>query len=354
MSLTVVSAGPMLTVQDRGRTGWRRFGVSTAGPMDSPSLALANALCANPPDAAAVEFAGVGGTFRAGRALRFAVTGGACDVRIDNRRVAPGESHRLASGEELRIGALDGAMWGYLAVAGGFVSPPVLGSRATHLRSGLGGVEGRALRSGDVLPVGPATGADVCLRPAVTLPGANVGAGSGPIRVVPGPQQDYFAADVMARLSGEDFIVTPQRDRMGMVLGGTVLPAVRGHDIVSDGTVPGSIQVPGSGQPIVLMAESQTTGGYPKIATVISADLPRLAQMATGTRLRFAALSREAAEDVWIDHARRLRAVLAGVLPKRDGPPSSEYLLSCDLIGGIFAPDEVVRSRPSGQQGGSA
>ncbi|WP_378942359.1 biotin-dependent carboxyltransferase family protein [Mesorhizobium sp. ANAO-SY3R2] len=338
MSLEVLTAGPMLTVQDGGRKGLRRFGVSTAGPMDGPAMALANALCGNAPEAAALEFAGMGGSFSASCPVRFAVTGGDCDIRIAERRILPGESHRLNPGETLKVGAMKDAVWGYIAFAGGISVPLALGSRATHLRSGLGGLDGRALRAGDILPLGKDEAADRCLRPASPLPSA-VGS---PIRIVLGPQDDYFDAEVIARLTETEFTVTPQRDRMAMVLGGAELPAARGHDIVSDATVPGSIQVPGSRQPIVLMAESQTTGGYPKIATVISADLPRLAQLPVGTRFRFAVVSRDEGEIVWLAHAKALRAALADLQAKPEGLLQSEYLLSCNLIGGVVGPEKIV------------
>ncbi|WP_323718005.1 5-oxoprolinase subunit C family protein [Paracoccus aminovorans] len=338
MTLRVVAAGPLVTVQDAGRTGLRGFGVSNAGPVDPLAMALANALCGNAPDAAALEFAGFGGGFACDRPLRFAVVGDAA-LDIDGDPLAAGETHRLRPGQILRIGALQGAVWGYLAVSGGIGLTPVMGAQATHLRSGLGGLDGRALRAGDHLPLAEDGGADRCLRPARTLP-----YGAGPICVVPGPQDGYFAPDVLARLFTREWQVTPQRDRMAMLLSGPELPAVRGHDIVSDATVPGSIQVPASGQPMVLMAESQTTGGYPKIATVIRADLPRLAQMAVGARFRFAAITRDEAEEIWIAQAAAQAALLSDLRPKAEGVLTSAYLLSCDLVGGIFAPQEIVRA----------
>lgn len=342
-SLEVVAAGAMVTVQDRGRFGLAAFGVSGAGPMDPPAFALANALVGNPEAAAGLEFAASGGRFRVSRPVRFAVTGGACDLRIEGRRLEAGQTGRLLPGETLVVGALERATWGYLALAGGIATPPVLGARTTHLRAGLGGLEGRALRAGDRLPLGPDRGPDVLLRPATAAP-----AGAGPIRVLLGPQADHFAADVRERFLGTAFVVTPQRDRMAMILDGATLPAVRGHDIVSDGVVPGAIQVPGSGRPVVLMAECQTTGGYPKIAVVIGADLPRLAQMPTGAALRFAAVGREEAEDALVAHRRALRERIAGLVARPEGMFGSEYLLGCDLVGGIFAPEEVVWSRERG------
>lgn len=343
MSVEVVSAGPMLTVQDAGRFGLRHMGVSTAGPIDPAAMALANALVGNDPGAAALEFAGPAGSFRANRPLRFAVAGGDCVLRIGERRLASGESHRLATGAVVSVGVPEGAVWAYLALSGGVATPPVLGARATHLRSGLGGVQGRTLRAGDVLPLGADDPALPCLRPDVRLEGARPFAASGPIRLILGPQDSAFVPEVIARLTTCAFSVTPQRDRMAMVLGATILPAAAGHDIVSDGTLPGSIQVPGSGMPLVLLAESQTTGGYPKIATVASADLARLAQLPVGAEVRFALIAAAEGEDLWIARQVQLRRLLAGLRPKPEGVPSSEYLLSCDLVGGIFDPEEVVR-----------
>lgn len=290
--LEVLRAGPMLTVQDRGRFGWRHAGVSAAGPMDGPAFAMANALVGNDPGAAALEWAHLGGIFRARAPCRIAVTGGTAEIVIEGERRPVAEAHRVMAGQTIRIGPLADSVWGYLAVSGGIATPPVMGSRAVHLRSGLG----RALTAGDRLPLGPFDphGRTLAVPPGPELPPPR------DIRVVLGPQQDAFAPEILERFAAARFTVTPRRDRMAMILDGPPIPARGGHDIVSDGTVPGSIQIPGSGRPIVLMAEAQTTGGYPKIATVIGADLPRLAQLASGTVFRFRPVSRDMAEEIWI------------------------------------------------------
>jgi biotin-dependent carboxylase-like uncharacterized protein len=349
MSVEIVSAGPMLSVQDAGRIGMRHLGVSTAGPIDAANMALANALCGNAAGAAALEFAGPAGSFRTKRPIRFSVACAGCDIRIDGRLVSVNESHRLRPGETLIVGVPQGTVWGYIAFSGGIAIPATLGSRSTHLRSGLGGVDGRALRAGDVLPLGEDDEDAPCLRPETASRG--IVRRDGPVRVVLGPQNDYFAPEIVKRLSEEEFTITPQRDRMAMVLGGVELPAQRGHDIVSDGTVPGSIQVPGSGLPLILLAESQTTGGYPKIATVISTDLARLAQMPVGAKTRFSIVTRDEGEEILLADRRNMRAVLAGLVAKPEGLLRSEYLLSCDLVGGIFAPEEIVQLTAS-QDGG--
>ena len=342
MNLFVLSAGPLLSVQDRGRRGFRSNGVSAAGPMDAPALAFANALCSNDSDAAALEFAGLGGQFKAEAPICFAVTGGECDIRIDNKPVAAGETHRLEAGAILKIGALKEATWGYLAIGGGIQTPLVIGSRSTHLRFGLGGLDGRALVAGDMLPLLDTPPTGPLLRPATARAGANLPQPRGPIRIIAGPQDAYFDADVLARLTAEPFTITRQRDRMASVLDGPALPAARGHDIVSDGTVPGVIQVPGSGQPIVLMAECQTTGGYPKIATIISADLARFAQMPTGAQFTFQIVDRRTGEDAARQIHTTHQAKLSGLVQKAGAILSSSYLLSCDLVGGIFDPASVM------------
>lgn len=341
MKLEIVTAGPILTVQDRGRSGLRHLGVSSAGPIDADAMALANALCANHPDAAALEFAGPGGSFRATGPIRFAVITRMCDVRIDGQRVATGESHRLATGETLSVAAPSGVVWGYLAVSGGIWTEPVMGARATHLRNRLGGVVGRALRAGDALPLGAQVDS-CCLRQKNTpRPGRADGSADAPIRVILGPQADHFTPQTLDRFQSLPFHVTTKRDRMAMVLDGVELPADGGHDIVSDGTVPGSIQVPGSRQPLVLLTESQTTGGYPKIATIASVDLARLAQMPSGRTVRFSAISRQDGEQLWCEQRRNIRNALNSLEPKGGGALSSEYLLSCDLIGGVSVMDDT-------------
>ncbi|MCD2185062.1 biotin-dependent carboxyltransferase family protein [Rhizobium sp. GN54] len=312
--LLIGQAGPMVTVQDRGRSGLLHAGVSGSGPMDGPSMDIANALAGNGPDCAVLEFAGSGGVFEVTEPVRFAVAGGAVDIRIDGVAAFPWESHHLLPGRKLTIGAMRDAVWGYLAFSGGIDTPPVLGSRATHLRSGLGGLEGRRLAANDRLPLGIAKAAPLL---AFRRFWQQV---RGPIRVVPGPQDDYFDRSVWRTFLDEPFIVSPSRDRMAQILDGPLLPAARGHDIVSDGTLAGSIQVPASGRPIVLMAERQTTGGYPKIATVASVDLPRLAQTPSGRRVRFAAVSQEEAEDLLIDGRRALADAIAGMTEK---PPDA-------------------------------
>lgn len=337
MTLEVVRAGAVLTVQDAGRMGYSSRGVSFSGPMDPPALALANAMVGNPPEAAGLEFAAVGGEFRAGRHVRIAIAGDA-EIRIGDRQMVPGRAHYLARGEVVRIGALRSGVWGYLGVSGGIDVPLLLGSRSTHLRFALGGHEGRVLRAGDVLPLGEGANAP-CLQDLSLAADTDP---STPVRVVSGPQADYFDEATLAMFLGSEFAVTPRSDRMGMALAGPTLTAAGGHDIISDGVVRGSVQVPGAGQPIVLMAECQTTGGYPKIATVIGADLPRLAQSRPGSVIRFEAIAQDAAEEAWRHAVRATEARIAALRPAVTDVPSTDVLLSQNLIGGVWKGVEEV------------
>jgi allophanate hydrolase len=305
--LLIKQAGPMLTVQDQGRSGMLHLGVSGAGPMDGPSMQIANRLVGNEDSQAVLEFANVGGHFEVAEPVRFAVTGGSVDITVDGNQRHGWESFSLMPGQTLKIGALRDAVWGYLAFSGGIETPPVLGARSTHLRTGIGGLEGRRLAAGDSLPLGITHLAPLMV---LTQPFQR---SLGPLRVVRGPQGDHFDASAWRDFLGGGFVVSASRDRMAQMLEGPPIRAFSGHDIVSDGTVSGSIQVPASGRPIVLMAERQTTGGYPKIATVVSVDLPRLAQAMTGTSLRFRLISQDDAEALSIARSQALNTALSGL-----------------------------------------
>ncbi|MCQ8781608.1 5-oxoprolinase subunit C family protein [Mangrovibrevibacter kandeliae] len=307
--LRVLTAGPMTTVQDLGRFGFLRFGVSASGPMDSAALAVANALVGNAPGDACLEFALTGGSFAVTRPALVAVTGGTVEICRDGRRLPAWEAHPVEPGSRITVSGLAGAVWGYLAVSGGLATPPVMGSRATHLRSAVGGLEGRSLRAGDALPLGDDPHA---VPKRLVLPFRPQ---RGPILVVPGPQEDHFAPAVWRTFLGGDFAVTAMRDRMAMTLDGPSLPATRGHDIVSDGTVMGSIQVAPTGRPIVLMADRQTTGGFAKIATIVSHEIARLAQTPAGRLVRFRAVDAETAVQREREARARLDEAIATLRP---------------------------------------
>lgn len=332
--LRCIDPGPLATIQDSRRHGWQRFGVSVAGAMDPVGLAIANLLAGNPPGTAAIEVTLLGGTWEVGAdSIRLAAAGADVSLTIDGRPVAPGRAHTLRRGQRLALSATANAARGYLAVAGGFDCPPMLGSRSTHLRSHLGGIDGGPIRAGQELPLALAAapaGPDLALDPA-TLP-----ARPARIRAIPGPQGDAFTREGLETLFSADYTVTPEADRMGARLAGPKIAHAGGYNIVSDGVAPGSIQVPGAGQPIVLFADRQTTGGYPKIATVISADLGFLARCRPGDVVRFertdlagAAIHRQAL-------AQQLRRLAASLAPARESASlDSARLLSHNLVDGV-------------------
>lgn len=282
--LRALAPTPFVTLQDMGRRGWKRFGVSGAGAMDPFALAAANALVGNPAGLAALEFAYGAGTWTVdGVSCRLAVAGGAFLVEVDGLRVPSWTTLTLRRGQTLSVGGAADAVWGYLAVAGGFTIPPRLGSLSTHRRSGVGGFEGRTLREDDRLPLAASQASDeperVLRREPATEPAE--------VNAVLGPQDDFFTGEAVRALFTEAFTVTMRCDRLGYCLAGPSLAHAKGADIVSDGVVPGCIQVPANQQPIVLMRDCQPPGGYAKIATVITPDLARVAQTRPGQPIRF-------------------------------------------------------------------
>lgn len=330
--LAIHSAGPATSLQDAGRFGWQRFGVGPAGAMDRLSLALANVLAGNPPGQAAIEFALAGGRLQvAGGSVRIALAGADSMLKIDGAPVTPLTSVTVRDGQTIELAAARSGVFFYLAVSGGFAVAPTLGSLSLHHRAGIGGLEGRPLRSGDRLPLGLADPSG----PELALP-QPPRAQDGPIRVVLGPQHDHFTPAGIATLVGSEYVISEQADRMGMRLTGPVIEhSAKGFNIVSDGIPTGGMQVPGNGLPLILLADRQTTGGYPKIATVISWDLPRLAQSRPGTRLRFEAVER--AEAVRMAKAAdvEFRALVGKVRPAGLAGFDSSELLSVNLVDGV-------------------
>lgn len=320
--IEVTSPGVLATLQDLGRTGWRRFGVPRAGALDAAWLRIANRLAGNPEGAAAIEFFIAGPTLQAHDApVRLGLAG---DFALTLQRGAGGDASVLDSwrsvtlqpGDTLRVGAPRSGRVGYIAIAGLQVND-VLGSASTYTRARLGGVQGRALAAGDRLAAAAAGhAASGAAIPDAVLRSPPAGS-EAPIRVVPGPQDDHFDAEAMATFFSAGFRVSRDADRMGLRLEGPALQhrADKGAEIVSDATVPGSIQVPGNGLPIVLLADGQTAGGYPKIATVISADLARLATRPVGALLHFAPVSVAQAEALAREREAEVQRCLAAIEP---------------------------------------
>jgi len=280
MALEVLREGGMLTtVQDLGRYGYQRYGVPVAGAMDQFALRAANLLVGNPPDAAALEITMTGPTLRATDKCLIAVTGADLALRLNNWEMPPWMAILVRQGWIIEFGGRRTGCRAYLAVAGGIKVTPVIGSRSTYLSGGFGGFEGRALRQNDLIPLSGASFHSLSLAGRSFPPDLIPNYSQAPeIRVVLGPQDDYFTDEGIATFLSSEYQVSPASDRMGYRLRGPEIAHQGRADIISDGIALGSVQVPADRQPIVMMADHQTVGGYPKIATVISADIPLLAQ----------------------------------------------------------------------------
>lgn len=291
-SLEVVRPGLLTTVQDLGRWGWQAWGVSVSGPMDPRAHRTANALVGNPPDAATLEVTLVGPELRFDEARTVAVSGADFILTVDNHLAASAAAFRVPRGGRLRFGGHARGARAYLAVEGGIAVEPVFGSRATHVPGRLGGFLGRALASGDRVPLGqPVLGRD--RRGA--LPPLDVPNGRALLRVLPSAHQDRFEPGALSQLLSKPYTVRHESDRMGYRLEGPRLHALSRGDHLSEPSPPGSLQVPPGGEPILLMADCQTTGGYPVLATVISADLGLAGQLGPGDAVTFSMCSRQEA-----------------------------------------------------------
>lgn len=325
-------AGPGLTVQDQGRPGFLAQGLSRGGAADPVALAEGAALLGQSVGLAALEMAGTGGEFLAETDLRIALTGAPMAATLDGAALAWNASHRVAAGSVLSIGAVRQGIYGYLHLGGGIDATVRMGSRSVHLAAGLG----RALVAGDRLLAGPETGQTVGmgLSPAPRF-------GGGEVRLLPSLQTDLFPAELRDRFQRTEFHRDHRGNRMGARMNSDQGFAIDGGlTVLSEVIVPGDIQITGDGTPFVLLAECQTTGGYPRIGTVLPCDLPIVAQADPGVALRFRFIERDAA----IEAETRARASLAGlrrsVHPLLRDPRDMADLLSYQLISGMVAGDE--------------
>ena len=329
--LVIQACGPGTTIQDQGRFGWQKYGLGPAGAMDRPAQAMANALVGNGAGAAVIELALAGARLVVeGGSCRIALAGATMPVKIDGTTIAPLTAVTVQAGQTIEIGTARSGQFGYLAVAGGFALPPVLGSMALHMKAAVGGLEGRAFRAGDRLPLllSAPSGPDLAAARAIDTP-------DGPIRVLLGPQDDHFTTTGLATFLSAAYTITPNADRMGIRLTGAKIEhGPKGYNIVSDGIATGAIQVPGNGEPIVLLADRQTTGGYPKIANVISADLGRLSQMRPGASFRFAQVTRDDAIIALKSQHAALEDFRTGLKPAGAAGLDSARLLSLNLVDG--------------------
>ena len=304
-------SGLQTTVQDLGRWGFQAQGVPVAGPMDPFSHRFANALVGNDRNAATLEITLVGPELEFEGDCLVAFAGAEFSVTVDGAEAAGCQPFRVPSHARLHFGSRRRGARAYLAVAGGIDAPLVLGSRATHVASAMGGWAGRPLHKDDRLPIGVAPerptarprarnhAHDTLLEPAV-------------LRALPGPDADRFDEEAAAVLQSAPYTVAADSNRMGFRLRGPQLSLTRGADIISDVTPTGTLQVPGTGQPILLMADRQTAGGYPRIATVISADLGIAGQQAPGDTLSFRMCSPADAVSALIARENALLALEAG------------------------------------------
>ena len=305
MAITVLRAGMLTTVQDLGRRGHRAAGVPLGGAMDAMALRVVNLLVGNAEDAAALEFTLTGPELVFTADTTIAMGGG------DFGAVPRWQPVRVRAGERVKFGAARTGCRGYLAVAGGLDVPVVLGGRGTYLRAALGGLEGRALRDGDELRAAAVSRQmvdrwhlDERMLPAYSA--------APTVRIVPGAQAGEFDG----ALTTAGFKVTSKSDRMGVRLIGPEMARRDARELVSATVVPGTVQVPPDGQPIVLMADAQTIGGYPQIAHVISVDLPLVAQLKPGDTLRFREVTLAVAQQLILDRARALALLREGLAQK--------------------------------------
>lgn len=339
--LIVRRAGPVLTVQDLGRPGLQRYGVCEGGAVDRLSLSEGAALVGNAPNDAALEMFGLGGRFEVeGGPVRVALTGARMPAAVDDGPVPWRSGFRLEPGQVLTIGAATEGNYGYLHVGGGLDTPPVLGSRSTHLRARLGGVDGRALRDGDRLPI--AAGAVPAADPdssAVTL-ATRRPTRPDRIRILWGSQAHWFSQAERQRFLDMSFTVTPKLDRMGVRLkpGGDPIHSDLGLSGLSDAVCLGDIQIPGDGEPAILLADRQPTGGYPRIATVLSPDLDHVVQCRPGTELRFVVVTPHEAVEIVRAWRSDVADLTHKVVPLRRDPRDIPNLLDYNLISGVVSP----------------
>ena len=344
-ALKVVRAGLFDTVQDLGRIGYMALGMPTAGAMDRIGLTLANALVGNPANTAGLEIGVIGPDLLVeAETVRIALVGPLSPSLIEGDDAPPKpidsyRSHLLKRGQVLRVGMVEGANTAYLAVAGGFDIHPFMGSLSTYARAGIGGFEGRKLAADDLLPLKR----DSAPAGDERKLGGPFDYGSGPIRVIWGPQDDYFSEAGRQTFTSSEYTVSKEADRMGIRFEGPTIEHSKGADIISDGIGPGAIQVPGAGLPIVLLSDRQTVGGYSKIATVASVDLPRLGRLLPGRTVRFAAVTVEEAEALRREQETRLaRAIASFQVARPAGGIDLVRLYEENLIDGIVYEREAV------------
>ncbi|MCF6096936.1 biotin-dependent carboxyltransferase family protein [Thermovorax subterraneus] len=305
----VLQPGLLTTIQDLGRYGYESQGVPTSGAMDEFAFRVANILLGNEENAPALEITVLGPTLEVLEDVAVAITGAQLPVEVNGKKRMVWSSFPLKKGDVLSIGAVSSGCRAYLAVSGGFKAEVVMGSASTYTRGKLGGLEGRPLKKEDLLfrELGkkPAKFYRVDERYVPTYENVTE------IRVILGPQDNYFDEDNIKLFLNSTYTITKDSDRMGYRLEGPQIRAKKKHDIITDGIVPGAIQIPANGNPIIMLKDAQTTGGYAKIATCIWSDLPKLAQLKPDDRIRFKAISVEEAQKVLRDLEKSIEQIKA-------------------------------------------
>ncbi len=295
MSIKVITPGMLSTIQDGGRKGFAAMGFNASGVMDVRSYHIANALVGNFTDEAVIEMTYLGGSFKFLESNYIAITGADMSPKLDGVPVEMYTTVFVKQDETLTFSAAESGMRAYIAVRGGIDVPVIMGSRSTNLKCKLGGLDGRPLKAGDIVPCRDVY--DEFHKHLIhSAPKEDFGSDEITVRVLLGPQDDYFTDHGIKTFLNSTYTVTNESDRMGCKLSGEKIEYKNTVDIISDGIVFGSIQIPRTGNPIIMLADRQTTGGYAKIATVISVDLPLLAQARPGTKVRFELIDRQKAE----------------------------------------------------------
>lgn len=309
----VTQPGALTTVQDLGRFGYQQFGVPTSGALDNYAFCIGNLLVGNDEGAASLEITLFGCQLCALHDTSMAITGADLSATINGKPAPAWESVRLKRGEVLSFSKLKSGCRAYLAVAGGISVPEVMKSASTFVRAGIGGLNGRPLRQGDILSANERSAPSTAARmPAEYVP---VYGNRIELRVILGPQDDYFTDKGKSTFLNSEYIVSAQADRMGYRLEGPRIQHLSGADIISDGIPLGAIQVPGDGLPIILLADRQTTGGYTKIATTASVDMPKVAQAKPGDRIRFPQVNEEQAVALWQEYEQQIETIKSLIHP---------------------------------------
>lgn len=299
MSIILQSPGLLTTIQDAGRLGFQQYGFAPGGALDKRAMTMANLLAGNEPGEAVLEMTLLGAEMEFTQDNIIAITGALSEPTRNSEPVPMYTALRMRAGDTLSLGAVKEGCRIYVAFAGGLNVPKVMGSKSTQIKYGLGGFEGRALKAGDSIPFANPRRDIIHLEKRV-LPVPDRLAGVQTLRVVLGPQADtFFTKEALDTFLKEEYAVTNESDRMGCRLEGKALSFLNGADIISDAIALGSVQVPASGKPIVLLCDRQTVGGYAKIATVISVDIPVIAQCKMGDKIRFRAISVAAAQRLY-------------------------------------------------------